>query len=157
MALVACALVAAFSFLVAFAGLHKTPAGQLLGVVGLSMPCLPILLAGGAEPSISIEAWITWLLGFTATTIAVRGVIAWQKRQSRLFHWLALSLLSVAVCIATLGHRYSLPIVTIPMLAMSWYLLWLPPPVKYIKRVGWTLVAGTLATAVWMTIVLSAN
>jgi hypothetical protein len=148
---------AVVSFSVAIAGKHRTLAGQLLGVAGLSIPCLPMLLAGGMGISISLEVWGTWLIGFLSTTIAVRSVIASQKRQSRLFHISTLAFLTLSVLLATVVGKLELPIVTTPMLAMSWYLLWSPPPAKYLKRVGWTLVAGTVATAVWMAIAVSSS
>ena len=156
-ALAACAAMAVVSFSVAIAGKHRTLAGQLLGVAGLSIPCLPMLLAGGMGISISLEVWGTWLIGFLSTTIAVRSVIASQKRQSRLFHISTLAFLTLSVLLATVVGKLELPIVTTPMLAMSWYLLWSPPPAKYLKRVGWTLVAGTVATAVWMAIAVSSS
>lgn len=152
MALVACAVLAVLSFAVAIAGQHKTLPSQLLGVVGLSIPCLPMLLAGGIETSKALEVWGTWLIGFTSTTIAVRSVIASQKRQSRLFHTAVLTLITLAVLSATLSSQFLLPLAAAPMLLMSWILLGLPPPAKHLKRVGWTLVSCTMATALWMAI-----
>jgi hypothetical protein len=133
-ALAACAAMAIVSFSVAIAGKHRTMAGQLLGVVGLSIPCLPLLLAGGIELPVSMEVWGTWLIGFMSTTIAVRSVIASQKRQSRMFHIMMLSFLTLAVLLATVVGKLDLPIATTPMLAMSWFLLWSPPPAKYLYQ-----------------------
>jgi len=48
-----------------------------------------------------------------------------------------------------------LPIATLPMLVMSWYLTLDPPPAKQLKRVGWTLVVGTIASAAWVTFVFT--
>ena len=153
-ALAACISLAVASFSVAIAGKHRTLAGQLLGVAGLSIPCLPILLAGGLDMSVSIETWGTWLIGFSSTTTAVRSVIASQKRQSLHIHIAALSSLTLAVLTATLSGRFNLPIATTPMLLLSWYLIWAPPPARFLKRVGWTLVAGTISTSIWMVIAL---
>lgn len=154
LALVTCVLLAVISFSIAVAGHHRTLPGQLLGVVGLSVPCLPMLLAGRVDLSISIEAWATWLVGFSSTTIAVRSVIAAQKRRPRQFHLIALTILTLMVLLASFIGRFELPIVTAPMLMMSWYLLCSPPPAKYLKQVGWTLVLGTVATGVWMVVAL---
>lgn len=153
-ALLACALLAILNFMVAVAGQQRTLAGQLAGVIGLSLPSLPVLIAGGVETSLAAEAWIAWFIGFSATTMAVRGVIAAQKRQSRLFHWIALSILCAVAFLATLALHYRLMIATTPMLILSVLLLWSPPPARYLKGVGWTLVGGTAATAVWMTAAL---
>ena len=46
MALVACLLLAAASFVIALRGKHRTLGGQLFGMLALSVPCVPILLAG---------------------------------------------------------------------------------------------------------------
>jgi hypothetical protein len=100
-----------------------------------------------------MEAWGTWLIGFGATTLAVRGVIAAQKRQSRVLHWGVIGGLSIAVAALT-WSGFKIPIVTLPMISISWYLLYAPPHAKQLKRVGWTLVGGTVASACWMAVVV---
>lgn len=152
--LLLCGVLATASFALAIAGKHKTLGGQLFGVLGLSVPCVSIMLAGGLAVSTTGEAWATWLIGFAATTMAVRGVIAAQKRHSRSVHWTALAGLSLLVSGLTLAG-FRLPIATLPMIAMSWYLMLYPPPAKQLKRVGWTLVVETIASAVWMIYALS--
>ncbi|MEZ6081577.1 MAG: hypothetical protein R3C56_39680 [Pirellulaceae bacterium] len=91
--------------------------GQLWGIVGLSVTCLPILLAGGLAVSVSLEIWTAWMIGFAATTLAVRSVIAAQKRKSRSIHWAGIS--TSLVLAALTVSPYSLAIVTLPMLVMS--------------------------------------
>jgi YwiC-like protein len=149
--LLACGALAITSFALAIAGRHRTLGGQLWGIVGLSVPSVPIMLAGDVPALLTIEAWGTWLIGFGATTMAVRGVIAVQKRQSRALHWGVIGGLSVAVAVLTLAG-FKLPIVTLPMISMSLYLLYAPPHAKHLKRVGWTLVVGTVASACWMVV-----
>lgn len=151
--LLACGGLAIASFVLAVAGKHRTLGGQLWGVVGLSIPCVPILLAGDVPTLLTIEAWVTWLIGFGSTTMAVRGVIAAQKRQSRALPWAVIVTLSIAVVGLTVTG-FSIPIATLPMVAMSWYLLYDPPRARQIKRVGWTLVGGTVASAIWMLIII---
>ncbi|WP_442505853.1 YwiC-like family protein [Novipirellula sp. SH528] len=147
--LLGCSVLAISGFALAIAGKHRTLGGQMWGVIGLSVPCVPILLAGGLSFADTMQIWTTWLVGFAATTMAVRGVIAAQKRHSRQIHWLSISALSILVAVTTFAE-YSLTITTLPMLAMSWYLMLDPPHARQLKRVGWTLVVGTVATAVWM-------
>ncbi|WP_182866428.1 YwiC-like family protein [Stieleria mannarensis] len=150
-ALLGCLALATTSFALAVAGTHRSLPGQLWGVVGLSVPCVPILLAGAIPTNQAFEIWTTWLIGFAATTMAVRGVIAAQKRNSRTVHWSAIASLStLATGLVVLTD--SLALVTLPMLAISLYLMLWPPPAKHLKRVGWTLVAGTVASAIWMTV-----
>jgi hypothetical protein len=151
--LLGCGALAIPSVALAIAGKHRTLSGQLWGIVGLSVPCVPILLAGDVPTLLTMEAWVTWLIGFGSTTLAVRGVIAAQKRQTRAFPWAAIGALSIAVAGLTLTG-FALPIATLPMFAMSWYLLYDPPHARQLKRVGWTLVGGTLASAIWMVMIL---
>ena len=144
--LVGCLLLAIASLTLAVARQHRTLGGQLFGVAGLSVPCVPILIAGGLSAQQSVLVWAVWLLGFVSTTLAVRGVIAAQKRQPRTLHWTGLGLTTVAIA----GPAWAgiwLPLATLPMIAASWLLMAWPPPAKYLKRVGWTLVAGTIVTA----------
>lgn len=144
--LVVCLVIAVSGFAIAVAGKHRTLGGQLWGVVGLSIPSVPIMIAGGTSVAGAISVWAAWLLGFSSTTIAVRSVIAAQKRQSRRAHATILGLIS-AIIASGLAFEIYLPLVTLPMIALSWYLFVAPPPARYLKRVGWTLVAGTIATA----------
>lgn len=55
LSLAGCALLSGVSFAFAVLGKHKTLGGQLLGVVGLSAPCVPILLAGTLALATTLE------------------------------------------------------------------------------------------------------
>ncbi len=144
--LVGCLLLAIASLTLAVARQHRTLGGQLFGVAGLSVPCVPILIAGGLSVPQTLLVWSVWLLGFVSTTLAVRGVIAAQKRQPRALHWSGLGLTTVAIAGAVWAGIW-LPLASLPMIAASWLLMLWPPPAKYLKRVGWTLVVGTITTA----------
>lgn len=144
--LVACIVLASTSFALAVAGRHRTLTGQLWGVAGLSLPCVPILIAGGLNTTDALAVWTIWLVGFSASTLAVRSVIAAQKRQSRTQHSLVLATLSLLVALNCFLSEYWL-LASLPMMALSWYLLIAPPPAKHLRRVGWTLVAGTVVSA----------
>jgi hypothetical protein len=146
-ALAGCLVLAVISFAVALLGKHRTLAGQLWGVISLSAPCVPILLASGMDVEESFGIWAIRLIGLTATTVAVRGVIATQKRQSRINLWSALAIVSLAAVLG-LVMRLDEMVAVLPMVAPSWYLMLKPPAPKYLKRVGWTLVGATLATGI---------
>ncbi len=152
-ALLGCGMLAVSSFVLAMRGQHRTLGGQLWGVIGLSVPCVPILLSGEVPLAQTLEIWLTWLIGFAATTIAVRGVIAAQKRRSTSLYLAVVLGLSVIVAVlATIQH--SRTIAALPMLVISAYLVLQPPPAKHLKRVGWTLVFGTVCTALWMIVLV---
>lgn len=144
--LLGCLILAGISFALAIGGRHRSLGGQLFGVLGLSIPCLPILLSGDLSVNRSLTIWAAWLVGFVSTTLAVRGVIAAQKQQSRTIHWGVLSMTTAGVAIAVMARIY-LPLAAVPMIAASWYLMCNPPPARQLKRVGWTLVATTIVTA----------
>ncbi len=149
LALLLCFILACSSFAIAATGKHRSFAGQAWGVVGLSSPCLPILLSAGGAWSVAFAVWCTWLIGFTATTVAVRGVVAAQKKKPRLVHFACMLTLTVSMVLAfaTLGAWV---LASLPMLCASWYLLLAPPPAKQLRRIGWTLVAVTVATAIFI-------
>lgn len=147
--LVACLTLAVAGFAVASMNKHRTIGGQLLGVTGLSIPCVPILLSGDVSLLQSLSIWTIWLIGFTSTTVAMHAMIAAQKRRSRVVHWSAfLSIVLVVAVSATTGITW--PLVSIPMIAMSAYLMRWPPPARQLKTVGWSLVVGTIASAISM-------
>ena len=148
-ALLACLFAAGVGFMQSIRGNHRTHFAQMLGVVGLTLPCVPILLAGDLAVAESFGIWGTFLVGFLATTSAVHGVIAAQKKQNRLGQWFTLISLSLLVMI-TLAVADTPVIAAFPMLVMSWYLVVFPPPAKHLRRVGWSLVAGTVASAIWL-------
>ncbi len=85
--------------------------------------------------------------GQCALHTTVRGVIASQKRQSKFIFWALLSILSVLVALGINGS-FDLALATLPMLLMSWLLMLRPPSTKHLKRVGWSLVAATVLTAI---------
>ena len=149
--LAGCLLLAIVSFALSIARFHRTLGGQLLGVVSLSVPCLPILLAGEVSWQRTLLIWITWILGFLSTTLAVRGVIAAQKRQSRSVHWLGIGITTVSMIVLAFAGAW-LPLATVPMIVASWLLLWQPPSAKHLRRVGWTLVSTTLLTGILLVI-----
>jgi len=125
---------------------HRTLPGQLFGVAALSASCMPILLAGGIPITQSFIIWSVWLLGFATTTMTVRSVLAAQKRKPRKQHWTLISLITLMV-IACSAMHVVWPAMVLPMLMISWVLMFKPPPAKHLKRVGWALVVGTIGTA----------
>lgn len=145
--LVACLLLAVVGFVIAVRGKHRTYAGQLLGVASLSAPSLAISLLAGAAWQTSVSTWCTWLLGFAATTSGVRSVIAAQKQKPRFVYLAAMVVLTTAAILLLLPLKLS-PLSCLPMVLAGWYLHFCPPPVRQIRRVGWTLVGVTLFTAI---------
>lgn len=146
MALILCFGLAGSSFMIAAIGRHRTFPAQLWGLVGLTAPCLPVLLSAGFSVVASLAIWSVWLIGFSSTTVAVRAVIAAQKRRPRTIHLVCLIALTVGTIMATRSFGWWL-LISAPLVSAGWYLFICPPPATKLRRIGWTLVAMTMATA----------
>ena len=147
--LAACLLLAATQFMLSIGGWHRTFAAQIWGVVGLSVVCVPIYLSAGWSVSSALIVWTAWLFGFCATTTAVRAVIANQKRKPRILHGcMEVAIAAAIIALAVSTSRVYTAIV--PMVLASGYLMAVPPPATQLKRVGWSLVAATLVSAIAM-------
>ncbi len=141
-----CFLFAVVNFGLSAAGYHRKTAVHLWGMLGLSLPCISILLAGGESVAQALSFWGVWIAGFMATMLGVRGMLANQKHQPRQLHMFAMAALTVLIGVgASLGCIWSLA--TLPMIGVNWYLLISPPHLKQLKRVGWVMVAGAVTTA----------
>jgi len=79
---------------------------------------------------------------------------SWEQQIYDDLHWLGLAFTTAGVACA-IGTGTWLPLATLPMIAASWLLMVWPPPARQLKRVGWTLVVATIATATIVAIVLS--
>lgn len=154
-ALVGTGLLASIALGLAVAGKHRSLGGQIVGVLGLSAPCIPIALSReGTEWTQLVpaaEVWVSWMLGFAAAVVSVRGMVAFQKRRPRTYHWVAIAMLT-AVFIALACTPLKLTATSLPLLAMAWYLMISPPAARLIKRVGWMFVGGAVATGLVMAV-----
>lgn len=152
-ALLGAGLLASIAIGLAVAGKHRSLAGQIVGVLGLSAPSLPIALSRDgtewAQLVPAAEVWVTWMLGFAAAIVSVRGIIAFQKHRPRTYHWVAIILLTMAFG-TLLCTPLKLTATALPLLALAWYLMISPPAARLIKRVGWMFVCGAVATGLGM-------
>jgi hypothetical protein len=148
-ALVACLVSGGAGLAAAMLGHQRAAATQLWSVLALTMPCTAVLLAGGLGAATSLAVWMTFAIGFLSTTLAVRGVIAAQKRRPRRGHLLGLAGLTFALAVLSIVVSPR-ALAVAPMVAMSWALWVQPPPARHLKRVGWGLVAVTLWTAAFV-------
>jgi len=145
--LLGCLLLAIIGFAFSLRGHHRSLASQLWGTVALSAPSVPVLLASGCNRATAVAIWLVWIVGFLSTTVAVRGVIAAQKRQARGLLWMILISASLT-CALLLWGLTDGALAAAPMIAMSWYLMLEPPPARKLKQVGWSLAGATVFTGV---------
>lgn len=128
-----------------FLGREKTAPGELAAAAALSGAALPVAIAGGVPQPAALVAWSAWVVGFTAGTSAVRGVIKRHKRGARgaTDVWLlALSSAGAAALVAL--DRVGAG--ALPMVVASIVILALAPHPRNLKKLGWTLVASSAAT-----------
>lgn len=150
-AIVALSIPTLLAFAVAVAivrGVERTAVGELLASAALSGVAVPVALSSAVAPAVAWGAWGIWCVAFSATTFAVRTVIAhgrtpvpWPRRVA------APSLAAIAVAVPLFARV--LPtfeaFAALPMLVASIGLTVAPPRPKALKRVGWTLVGASVA------------
>jgi len=130
---------------------EKTTAGEAIAATALSSAAMPVALACGASWTQAGLAWLAWSLSFLLATLGVRGVIARNKHQGRLLSNIAI-VTAIAVMGATAGLWFagSLPaavplgVAPFAVLALAGSLM--PVHTKHLRRVGWGLIAASVAT-----------
>lgn len=127
-------------------GKEKTTAGELLAGVALASASVPVAIAGGVPLRLAVEACGTWAVALSAGTAAVRWVIA-RHRGGRSDPLLLAIVLGTTGIGAVMAARDPIAIAAGPMVAAAWFLVARPPHPRHLRRVGWTLIASSTATA----------
>jgi YwiC-like protein len=146
------ALAAAVGWLVARRE-EKTLLGEILVAGALSSGGLAVALAAGAPPSWALGAWITWLLAFSAATLAVQAVLIRARskgqRDPGLAH-AAASLLLAAGAFAAVplaGLPRAAPFALLPTAVLSVGVCVSRVSPKRLRELGWAMVASGVVTA----------
>lgn len=129
------------------AGRERTTGGEVLAGAALAAASIPVAVAGGVSPASAALVWATWVVSFTASTAAVRLVIARHKTGTRDRTLLAVAGAATAGLVA-LAAATPIGLAAAPMVLAGWWLIARPPHPRNLRRVGWTLVACSTATAV---------
>lgn len=125
---------------------ERTLVGELVAALALSSAAAPVALAAGAELPFVAASAFTFALGFTANTIAVRGVIARHKGRAVVSP--SLLLLAVSAVLTAAGALFGWPgLAALPLVLASWILVAAPPPARQLRAVGFVLVGATLVSA----------
>lgn len=139
-------------------GREKSWYGELLAVLAFSGAAVPVCLAAGAPLATAVHTSVPFALLFAASTLAVRVIIlrvrAGGDPRGAAITRCAAVLIAVGgaaglVSLSAAGLlSWTVPIASAPGLLTSFALaLWPPPPAR-LRRVGWTLVAVSIATLV---------
>jgi hypothetical protein len=131
-------------------GEEKTAAGELLAAAALAGVAMPVALAAGVPVSWSLGAWGAWTLAFGASTIAVRAVITHAK--ARIVTWrrmvAPLGAAGLAIVIGASGLApWWCAAAAAPMIVVAIAVSASPPSPRALRRVGWMLVAASIAAA----------
>jgi hypothetical protein len=140
---------------------QKTVAGEMHVALALASCALPVGTAATLRPQQAAACWFVMTLGFWGATLAVRGVIALQRRER------TAALRAGAICIAiasppvavVIAERFLVhPLLwtaTMPLSVLAVAVAAVPPRARHLRRVGWLLIGGSLATGVLLAILLS--
>ncbi|MDI1444572.1 YwiC-like family protein [Polyangium sp. 6x1] len=132
---------------------EKTAAGEIIAAAALSGAGFPVALAGGAPMSSAALAWGVWTTAFLVSTLAVRAVIARAKHEGMAP--------LVAAYVATIGFGAAsvilvlrgvlpnaVPIALAPFVLLSLGVCVFPVHTRELRRIGWGLIAASVATLV---------
>jgi hypothetical protein len=147
-------LLAAVLLVLVLAGLGRTVFAETLTAVTLASTAFPVALLCGATASAAMTCAVVFAAGMASASIAVRAVIA-RTRNPPAFAARA-GAVAVAIAVnAALVHPYFGSFVdraavwtALPLTASSIGLALAAPGARHLRRVGWALIAATLATAI---------
>jgi hypothetical protein len=127
-------------FALAWRRAEHTCAGELVAAVALTGAAAPVLVAGCMAPAAALAIWLGWSLGFAATVLAVRRVIARARRQARgprpVGRLLAPGLVAAAVACAMIGERVPGVAIAAPLAALAAVLVIAHPAATRLRAIG---------------------
>ncbi len=141
---VAAAAVAAASLVAlgnAVRGAEHSLGGEVLAAIVLPAWAVPAGLQGGMAWAEVLPIWGAWVAGYVGATGVVHVIIA-RTRQQPLMRPLL-----VAVAGAAAGPFVSLA--AVPLSVATLLMLGLPVTARSLRRVGWSVIAASVATLVW--------
>jgi YwiC-like protein len=144
----ACAAAAAIAVL---RGRERSTGGEIVVSTALASVSLPVAVASGASMAAASTCAATFAVAFAAATVSVRAVIAGARGSAGGERRIALAtdagLLTIVAALAL--ARVILPAAlwaAAPVCAVAIALAVVIPPPRYLRRIGWTLVAATALT-----------
>ncbi len=134
--------------------LEKTVGGEILVAAALSSCSLPVALAGGAPLAWAVSAWVTWVLAFSAATLAVQVLLVRARSKGErdpgtLAAGGTVVLLAAAFGAAATGRLPpASPLALLPMAALTLALSLLHVSPRRLREVGWAMVGASALTMV---------
>ncbi len=133
--------------------LERTVAGEVAVAVALSSAGFPVAVAAGATVAAAAAAWVAWILGFAATTLAVEVVLARARAPARdpglPAMGAVLLLQGIAVALSALRIApWTVPAAVAPLALSSLTVIGLRVPASRLRRVGWGALTGSVVALV---------
>ena len=148
--LVLCFVISTVAFAMSAAGWQRTLAAQLIGIVGLTLPSVAILLAGGMDVGIALRLGVAWVVGRIATTISVRSVVAIQKESTHHHVPVINDVLLIGAAVACVSGCFSLAwecLLVTPLIIAAAALRLQPPQIRHMRRIGYSLLGANVVTS----------
>jgi YwiC-like protein len=138
--------------------LEKTLGGEIVVAATLSSGGLAVALAGGAPLAWAVGAWVTWVLAFSAATLAVQVILVRARskggRDPGLAHAAAALALVVSAFAAVplLGLPGAVPVALLPTACLSIAVCLARVSPKRLRELGWAMVATSVLTMVLLVV-----
>jgi len=143
--------IASIALVVLLRGRERTTTGEIVVSAAFASVSLPAAVASGASPAAALTCAASFAAAFAAATVSVRAVIAHARGPSRRQRAIAVvtaALLMIAIGALTAG-RVTLPAAlwaASPACVVALVLAAVVPPPRYLRQIGWALVAATAVT-----------
>jgi len=144
--------------LVVFAlrGSERTLLGELVAAAALAAAAVPVAVAAGVHLHDALRVWGMWVVSSSVSIPGVRYVIASHKGGGG--RGLGLGVAAMATLVgAALTTLSWLFLCALPMVLAGWGTVALRPHPRHLKRVGWTLMACSLTSAVLVVVLVRAG
>lgn len=129
---------------------ERTAWGEIAAAVALASLAVPVACAAGVSVNAALATLASWAVTFTAGTLGVRVMIAFQKARTPLF--LRVLPLAVPFAGAALLVKASLwnALAPVPVLVVALVVALTPPHPRALRRIGWGLAAATVGTVLFL-------
>ncbi len=138
---------------------EKTLTGEVVAATALASAALPVALASGVRPAIAMGALVAWSAAFSASTFAVRAVIA-HAREAVPFALRIAGPIIVLITSVAAGRADLVPLsaalAALPMVLFALAIAVTTPPPKALPRVGWSLVGSSVLTTAFLIVIAHA-
>ena len=131
---------------------ERTALGEVFAAAALASCSLPIAIEGGLAVSRAFAFFAIWSVGFSLSTLAVRGVIATARgegaRERRQEVAFAASFAWVVTIVQAGLHRLPeiAPFALAPFALVSIALALFPPHARHLRTIGWLLIGASAST-----------